>query len=922
MTAKKTLVLLIAGLTVATALSNCAAQNEKDEPVLRKMLLTKGWAIQSSDKVKENGNIISTGKFKPQGWYIASVPSTVLAVLCENGVFPDPYFGQNLRKIPGYQDGIWFSMPDNSPFRTRYWYRTEFSLPQKYIERKIWLHFDGINYKANIWLNGKKIADSSSVVGMFRRFAFDVTDNITPGTNYLAVQITAPSQSHGKNDKETDMECTSSWDDHCPYPPDGNMGIWRSVYIRATGPVTITHPNIVANLDLPSTDVAHLRISGQINNTSNKQITGILRAIISDVDNIAQGGTSKGQGRKIVVHQTITIKPAATSPQHGEPAEAKEIEFSPNKFSELNISNARLWWPNPLGPQNLYNLRLEFEIDGEISDSTSINFGIRQITTHLNKNGWRVIQYNGKNILGRGGTWMTSDLLLRFSSKRYESMLRYAKEMNWNLMRVEGYSIKELPEFYDMCDKYGIMIAPEIFARNTRNHKLQLECFEDHLLEIRHHPSIIHFIGHDETTPSRDIDTGYRKLIAKYAPHITYQAGSGGTAESRSRMGGTRTGGPWNFSPPSYYYGQDSNTDWTVLKRTYASGATYSGGIGGEVALAENFHKFLPESDVWPPSRSAWRFHTICTGTWLDGDEEGKLVPSFTKLLNRRFGEPKNIDEFSYKAQIMTMEAMRALHEVVGRNKYECTFLLTWKFNVPWPTTLSWNVVDWYLAPTGAYYGTKKACEPLHIQYSYDTATIYVINNYYQSFKELEATADLYDLDITKRYSRTSTVSVPPDSSNKIFTIERPKGLKQTYFLKLELKDSSDNLVSSNFYWLSTQPDPAAEFTDLNKLPEVDLEIFYGADKKNDTCCIYVNLQNPSSTLAFAVNPKIKKNSRGDLILPIYWEDNYFSLLPGEKRRVKVEFDIKDVGTEEPSLVVSGWNIKSEEKKIILNSSP
>ena len=903
------LAMLIVGLTVATAPSNCAEQKEKGESASREPLLTAGWEIQSCDKVKENGDIVSTGKFKPDGWYAASVPSTVLAVLCKNGVFPDPYFGENLRKIPGYQDGIWYSMPDNSPFRIPYWYRTEFRLPQEYTGKKVWLHFDGINYKANIWLNGKRIADSNSVVGMFRRFAFDVTDAVISGNNYLAVQITAPAQSRGKNDKETDMECTSSWDDHCPYPPDGNMGIWRSVYIRATGPVTIKHPNVTTKLDLPSADVAHLGISGQTSNAANKQVTGILRAIISDIDNTAQGGTSKGGGGRIVVCQTVTLKPGET----------KQVEFLPDRFSELNINNPRLWWPNPLGPQNLYNLQLEFEINGGISDSTIINFGAREITTLLNKKGWRVIRYNGKNILGRGGTWMTSDLLLRFSTRRYESMLRYAKEMSWNLMRVEGYSIKELPEFYDMCDKYGIMIAPEIFARNTRDHKLQLECFKEHLLEIRNHPSVIHFIGHDETTPSRDIDVGYRKLIASYAGHITYQAGSGGTAESRSDMGGTRTGGPWNFSAPSYYYGQDSNTEWTVLPRSYASGATYSGGIGGEVALVENFHKFLSENDMWPPSKSAWRFHTICTGTWLDGDEEGKLVPSFTKLLNRRYGEAKNIDEFSYKAQIMTMEAMRALHEVVGRNKYECTFLLTWKFNAPWPTTLSWNVVDWYLAPTGAYYGTKKACEPLHIQYSYDNDTIYVINNHYRNFEKSEVTATLYDLNMTKRYSRTATADILPDSSNKIFTVERPKDLSKTHFLKLELKDSSDKLVSSNFYWLSTQPDAAAQFSDLDNLAEVDLDISCSVEKKDNTCFVYVDLQNPSSTLAFAVNPRIKKSVSGDLILPIYWQDNYFPLLPGEKRRLKVDFNIEDLGTEEPLLVIDGWNIKSEKTKIIIN---
>lgn len=904
------LVISIVGLTLAIASSNSAELIENEQAFPQKMFLTEGWAIQSSDKVKEDGGTISTGKFRPRGWYPTSVPSTVLAALCKNGVFPDPYFGENLRKIPGYQDGIWYSMPDDSPFRIPHWYRTEFSLPQQREGKKIWLHLDGINFKANVWLNGRRIAASDSIVGMFRRFAFDVTDSVTAGQNYLAVQIIAPAQSHGRNSKETDMECTSSWDDHCPYPPDGNMGIWRDAYIRATGPVTIRHPNVVTDLELPSADLAHLKISAVTHNASNKQVTGTLKAVISEVDNTQQGGTSKGGSYVIAVRQTVRLAPGRT----------KEVEFSLDKFSVLSVKNPRLWWPNPLGPQNLYNLDLLFEIDGEISDGTYIDFGIHKITSHLDERGWRVIQYNGKNILGRGGTWMTSDLLLQFSHKRYESVLRYAKEMNWNLMRVEGYSIKELPRFYDMCDKYGIMIAPEIFARNNRDHKLQVECFEDHLLEIRHHASVIHFIGHDETVPTPDIDAGYRKLIQEYAPHITYQAGSGGTAEVRSSMGGSRTGGPWNFSPPSYYYGRASKTEWTVLPRDYASGATYSGGIGGEVALAESFYKFLPKKDLWPSSKSAWRFHTICSGTWLDGDQEGRLVPSFTKFLNRRYGKADNIEEFSYKAQIMTMETMRALHEVVGRNKYDCTFLLTWKFNSPWPTTLSWNVVDWYLAPTGAYYGTKKACEPLHVQYSYDNDSIYVINSHYKSFENLKVAAKIYDLDMSQRYSKTAIVSIAPDSSNRIFVVDQPKDLSKTYFLKLELKDKSANLVSSNFYWLSTEPDVAADFSSLDNLAKVDLDVSCAVEKKGNTYFVYVDLKNPSSDLAFAVNPKIKKSGSGDLVLPIYWQDNYFSLLPGERQRVKVEFHAENTGAEGLSLVIDGWNVKTEKVKIKIGS--
>jgi exo-1,4-beta-D-glucosaminidase len=907
-TVRRIRIILLVGLAFLTALCAFAVESARGENGSSRVFLREQWAIQSSDKVEEGGEIVSTGEFKPDKWHAASVPSTVLAALCERGVFPDPYFGENLRRIPGYKKSIWYSMPDDSPFRTPYWYRTEFRLPKEYGGRRIWLHFDGINYKADIWLNGDRIADSSSVIGMFRRFAFDVTDKVTEGKNCLAVRIIAPAQSHGEDDKDNDMECTSSWDDHCPYPPDAGMGIWRDVYVKATGPVTISHPMVVTDLDLPSVDVAHLTISAEVRNGSDKRIAGLLRAVISDVDNLKQGGTSSGRDAKIEIRSNLTLKPLET----------RQITLSPEKFNDLDINNVRLWWPNPLGPQNLYNLRLEFETDSQISDSACIDFGIRELTTSLDQRGWRVFRCNGRKILGRGGTWMTSDLLLRFSRERYEAMLRYAKEMNWNLMRVEGYSIKELPEFYDMCDKYGIMIAPEIFARNTRDHKLQLECFKDHLLEIRHHPCVIHFIGHDETVPSRDIDSGYKKLIRTYAPHITYQAGSGGTAEERRRMGGSRTGGPWNFSPPSYYYGQDSNTEWTRRLRSYASGATYSGGIGGEVAVIESLHRFLPEEQLWPPSKHAWRFHTICSGTWLDGDEEGRLVPSFTELLNRRYGEPKSIEEFSYRAQIMTFETMRALHEVVAGNKYDCTFLLTWKFNAPWPTTLSWNVVDWYLAPTGAYYGTKKACEPLHVQYSYDDDTIYLANGYYRSFDNMKVSARLFNFDMTRKYSRSCQVDVPADSSNKVFAIDQPDGLTKTHFLTLELRDGSDKLVSSNFYWLSSQPDKAASFRELEDLAAVDLDVSCTANREGNTCVVDVSLSNPSSHLAFGINPKIKKGASGDLVLPVYWQDNYFSLLPGEKRQVKVEFDMKDLGTAQPLLTIGGWNITAKEIKISL----
>src|SRR5208282_2100007 len=198
-----------------------------------KIILRDGWMLQSSCKIAGTGAQISVAGFRTDGWHATTVPSTVLAALVADETYPDPYFGENLRSIPGttYPIGTNFAvlpMPKDSPFRCSWWYRTEFRVPEDFSGRHVWLNFGGINSRANIWLNGHRIAGAREVAGAYRTYEFDISPLLIPGQeNVLAVETIAQ--------KRNDLGI--NWNDWNPAPPDKNMGLWRDVYLRATGPV-------------------------------------------------------------------------------------------------------------------------------------------------------------------------------------------------------------------------------------------------------------------------------------------------------------------------------------------------------------------------------------------------------------------------------------------------------------------------------------------------------------------------------------------------------------------------------------------------------------------------------------------------------------------------------------------------------------
>jgi exo-1,4-beta-D-glucosaminidase len=832
------------------------------------ILLRENWTIQSSKEVKENGKLISSLAYQPEKWYPTIVPSTVLGTLVENKVYPDPYYGTNIESIPGYIKDRRGEIPQDSPFKVAWWYRTVFTLPSDYKGRNTWLKLHSINYKANIWLNGHLIADTTSIEGAYRLYNLNITKFAIAGDkNCLALEIFPP--------KGTDL--TITWVDWNPTPPDRGMGIWYDMVVHSTGPVAIENTRIITKLNLPSTNLARLTISADLVNPTGLKITGTL----------------KGKIEKISFSQEVTLDPNETS----------TVTFAPDKFSQLQLSDPRLWWPHTVGPQNLYDLSLTFEIKGKISDRNKTRFGIREISSWMNTfdgKRTRVFQVNGKNIVIRGGGYV-EDLMLRPSDKRIDTDIMYAKHMGLNALRMEAPRGSDY--LFEKCDKEGIMLLVGWCCcsswerwKTWSPHLTDIAemSWKDQIIRLRNQPSVFDWLYGSDNFPPVNVEKRYIRVLNEYDGTRPYQ--SSATQDSSAIAGYTGLYmGPYpkvySYRPPAFWYGKlEFNTE--------------AGPSGEQIPPLESMRKMMPEDDLWPISAS-WniRLHKA-------------FYPDARAALESRYGKAEGVSEYSAKSQVLQYEATRAMFEAFAGNKYRSSGIIYWMYNSAWPS-MYWQLYDYFFAPNGAFYGTRKACEVLHIQYSYDDGSIRVVNGYYKAFKGLKATAKLYNFDMEEKYSKVVPVDIDADESKKIILREWPEDLGDVYFLKINLQDAAGNEISSNFYWLSAKGDETADFTALNKLPKTTLK-FSVSDikKKKGRCSAIVEIENPSALLAFSVNPKIIKSNSKDLVLPVFWEDNYFSMLPKEKRKVRVEFSLEDLNGELPVLTIDGWNITHLEKNI------
>jgi exo-1,4-beta-D-glucosaminidase len=847
-----------------------------------KLTLHDGWTLQSSAQVPEKGETLSTAGFTPQGWYSIQVPSTVLAALVENKVYPDPYFGMNLRSIPGtsYPIGQNFSrlpMPEDSPFRVGWWYRTQFSLPPSYKGKNVWLQFDGINFRADVWLNGREIAASDKVAGTWRLFEFDVTGIALPGeVNTLAVEVFPP--------QPDDLALT--WVDWNPMPPDKDMGLWRNVYITRSGPVVLRHPQVITHLDMPSLGAAHLTLAAGLLNVSDRPVRGNLKARIGNIE-VSRGVELAGK-------------------------ESKLVTLAPEQFPQLHISRPRLWWPAQLGAQNLYDLHMEFESGGEVSDRQDVRFGVREVTSELGPQDQRIFKINGKNILIRGAGW-APDMLLRASPERQEAEIRYVRDMNLNTIRLEGKLEDE--QFLSLCDRYGILVQPgwcccdhwERWKRwKDQDHTIAAESLRDQLRRLRNHACVFDWLYGSDNPPPPNVEQTYLRILKEERWPNPYQSSATAKRTSGADHTGLKMTGPYEYVAPSYWL-EDH-------ERGGAYGFNTETSPGPAVPPVESLKQMLGADHLWPIDQ-VWNFHA--------GGGEFKNLEVFTRALDARYGKATGVEDYAEKAQVMAYEGERAMFEAYGRNKYTSTGVIQWMLNNAWPS-LIWHLYDYYLTPGGGYFGTKKACEPLHVQYSYDNRSIVVVNSLYEGFKAYKVASKVCNLDLTEKFSKTTAVDIPPDSSTIALTIPELDGLTETYFVWLALEDSHGKPVSSNFYWLSSKPDVSdwgastwfytpirsyADLTGLQGLPRVTLKLSSVVELKGDHTVSRVRVENPTRQLAFFVHLRIRKGRNGEEVLPVWWQDNYFPLMPGQKAEVTALYRQRDLGGAKPVAEADGWNV-------------
>lgn len=825
-----------------------------------KLFLTGGnWKLLRAKNTNFTGNQISQPEFNDSDWLVASVPGTILTSYLKNGAIPDPNYGDQQLQI------------SDAYFTADFWYRNTFHIPANYLGKKIWLNFDGINWKADIFVNGHNLG---KINGAFIRGKFDITPFVTPGKmaslsvyihkndNPGRVTVQDLSGAGGNGgvlgaDNPT-IHAGIGWD-WMPTIRGRNIGIQDNVFLSSSNEVTIVDTFIITDLPLPDTNSAALTVKVGIQNNSKIAVKGKLTGIISPYN--------------ISFSQDVSLNALET----------KTIVLDKKSFSKLLIKNPKLWWPNGYGAQAMNSLTLSFTIDGKISDSKKIPFGIREITSDTTGE-TLTIKVNGKRIFLRGGNWGISESMLRLDKEGYDIRVRLHKEENFTMIR-NWVGMTGDEHFYDACDKYGILIWDDFWLANPvdgpepNDPKMFMENVQDKIKRFRNHPSIALYCARNEGDPPQSlvedlvVATTTLDGTRPYIPH--------------SAKGLVTGFGPYSVKDPIWYFqnraGQKLHSEMGMPN----------------IPSVESMKAMMPSDKLWPIN-DMWGIHDYCNSA--------QFGISYTANINNSYGSATDINDFCKKAQMVNMENHKAMFEPYSGAKGNG--MLMWMSQSAWPTTV-WQTYDYYLEQTAGYYGCKKACEPLHIMWDCNLNTVKVANYTGKPYKNLVAVAQVFNMDGSLKYSDSVKVSIDFDQVASCFKINFPENLSETHFIKLKLLKGS-TVLSDNFYWRGNS---YQNYTALANLKTIDLKASMKKSIHGHSTFYNVRITNPSSEVALMIRLKMVKSPSNDRILPTYYSDNYISLLPDESKILTVEFDSKLSGSESTKLMVEGWNINPFEVK-------
>jgi Glycosyl hydrolase 2 galactose-binding domain-like/Exo-beta-D-glucosaminidase Ig-fold domain/Glycosyl hydrolases family 2/NedA-like, galactose-binding domain len=811
------------------------------------------WRLQRGSLVAGEGPEISTAGYAAEDWIAATVPATVLSSYYNIGALPDPNYGANELAI------------SDSFFYDDFWYRDEFQGPALKQGQYAFLELEGVNWKAEVFLNGARLGE---VDGAFTRGRFDVTDHLRPGAvNALAIRIEKPAtpgnvKQHtladaGQNGGAIGADSPSyhasiGWD-WIPTIRGRNIGLWNDVRLAVSGPVTIEDPYIHSVLPLPDTSSADLHLEVGLANHTAGAVAGELRGTFGDV----------------AFRQPVELPAASTV----------TVSLDPSTHPELRLDHPQLWWPNGHGEPHLYDVELEFVTAAGVSDTKSFRTGVRQMSYTVEDEALRIF-VNGRRVVPRGGNWGFPEANLRYRGREYDAAMRYHRDMNFTMVRNWVGQTGD-DEFYQAADRYGLLVWQDFWLANPvdgpdpDDEALFMSNVRDTIRRIRNHPSVGLYCGRNEGQPPVRLEPAIGEAIAELHGEIQYVP--------NSMAGGVSGGGPYGVHTREFYF-----TERATEKLHSELGMT-------SVVTLDSLREMMPEDALWPMSL-AWGLHDFNL-------ESNQKARDFVAMVEEAYGGARDLAEWVGIAQLINYDGYRAMFEAQSKNRMGVQL---WMTHPAWPS-LTWQTYDYYFNPHASYFGAKKGSEPLHIQWNPVTDEVEVVNYGVADGAGLTARAEVLSLDGSLVWARESAVDSAYDSTVSPFGVEFPKSLSPVHFLRLRLERGGER-ISENFYWRGAAPH---DYRALRTLPKVPVEVTAHSERRGDRYFLTAELENRSAAPALAVRLVAVRAESGDRILPALYSDNFIALMPGEKRQIQIELAAADARGESPRIAVEGFNLAS-----------
>ncbi|WP_200975575.1 glycoside hydrolase family 2 TIM barrel-domain containing protein [Echinicola sp. 20G] len=845
--------------------------------------LNSEWYCNPIGDTKATGSELSSTDYSLKKWMPATVPGTVLTTLLNNGKVPDPFYGMNNEKIKDiYETGR---------EHYTYWFAKDFTEKAKEGEQ-VWLSFRGINYSVEVFLNGQKV-NAEPYKGMYLRKQFNITSLLADnGKNRLAVlvhpadHVGNPNGGQGGDGtiaKGVALQYTAGWDWIQPVR-DRNTGIWDKVFIEKTGAVNLKNPHIVTLVEGvrkpgEEQDPATIKVSAELQNTLSVPVKGTLQYTLA--------GQTVSKAVSLEAHKTVEVD-----------------------LPDFALKAPKLWWPSGYGEQNLYDMDIKFLTDGQTSDSEKVTFGVREIQTDWNAHTLsKQISVNGQKIFIKGGNWIISDAMLRFSKERYDAEIRFHRDMNLNLIRIWGGALPERPEFYEACDKYGLLVIQDFWMSGDCNgrwldpkkkedqwtrrqypddHSLFIESAKDVVKMLRNHASLAIWCGGNEITPPADIMHAIKEEILPEYDGTRWFIDYSNSDEMSYNFKGGNGDGPYGI--------QDISTFWA--ERTWPFNSEVgSVGTGDAVSL----RRFLPEENQVIPIEmegtekvrdEVWTYHKYI-------DYANSMEP---------YGKPTDMEDFATKAQLVNYNQYRGLMEGFTAHMWDWyTGVIIWKTQNPW-TALRGQMYDYYLDPNACLYGLREGSEALHAMYDPVKGNIMIANNTFEQQHDLMLRVTAYDMEgKSKRltqvfnYIEPTSIRLIMSLQKSIQELSKEKGL----FLSVQLLNVDQELVSDNFYWI---PDAEGNYSGLQEMVSAQLEV--EATKISDSEIIVRVSNSADNTVSFFNRLSLVDADTRERLLPTFFSDNYVSLVPGEEKTITVSYD--KLKSTEALIEIGGWNTPTQ----------